>query len=220
MRHNTDTPLQIKARITTLLPPSSSDSPKKVGFSILPHVLSFAAPPETDPLAVHPIASIIECAEVVGVEPRIGLFLDMGVPGTLGFVHISRISSEEKLETLEESTGAYRIGTAHPARVLGFNRMDRLFVLSMENRILQQPYLSIDDIPIGQLVKGRIEKVLDRGGLLLDLGGVRGVVEETHLSDLVLKNPEKKFREGMHVMARVRHFLQCFCFLVLSPEKH
>ena len=169
---------------------------------------------------MHPIASIIECAEVVGVGSMIGLFVDMGVPGALGFVHISRISSEEKLETLEEGTGAYRIGTTHPARVLGFNRMDRLFVLSMENRVLQQPYLSIDDIPTGQLVKGRIEKVLDRGGLLLDLGGVRGIVEETHLSDLVLKNPEKKFREGMHVTARVRHFLQCFCFPILSPEKH
>jgi rRNA biogenesis protein RRP5 len=119
-------------------------------------------------------------------------------------VHISRISSEEKIENLDKATGAYKIGTTHPARILGFNPMDGLFMLSMEKRVLEQPYLRIDDIKIGEVIKGKIEKILDRGGVVITVAdGINGVVEEDHLSDVKLKNPEKKFRVGMEVRARV-----------------
>jgi rRNA biogenesis protein RRP5 len=192
---------QIKARITTLYPNAET---KKVGFSILPHVLSLAPASEVDPLSALPIATIVDQAKIVGVEPAVGLFVDIGVPGVPGFVHISRISSEEKIENLEKATGAYKIGATHPARILSFNPMDGLFMLSMEKRVLEQPYLRIDDIKIGEVIKGKIEKVLDRGGVVITVAdGINGVVEEDHLSDVKLKNPEKKFRAGMEVRARV-----------------
>jgi rRNA biogenesis protein RRP5 len=88
--------------------------------------------------------------------------------------------------------------------------MDGLFMLSMEKRVLEQPYLRIDDIKIGDVVKGKIEKVLERGGVVINVAdGISGVVEEAHLSDIKLKNPEKKFREGMEVRARVGISITC-----------
>jgi len=192
---------QIKARITVRF---SNAGSKKVGFSILPHILQLVSASKTDPFAALPIATTIDQAKIIGVEPNVGLFVDVGVTGVPGFVHISRISSEEKIENLEKTIGAYKIGATHPARILGFNQMDGLYLLSMEKRILEQPYLRIEDIEIGSVVKGKIEKLLDRGGVVIHIAdGIAGVVEEDHLSDVKLKNPEKKFRVGMEVRARV-----------------
>jgi len=196
-----NTLFQIKARITTRF---HNTETKKVSFSILPHVLQLVSASETDPLAALPIATTIEQAKIINVEHNLGLFVDVGVVGVPGFVHISRISSEEKIENLEKTIGAYKIGTIHPARVLGFNPMDGLYLLSMEKRVIEQPYLRVEDIKIGSVVKGKIEKVLERGGVVINIAdGISGVVEEDHLSDIKLKNPEKKFREGIDVRARV-----------------
>jgi rRNA biogenesis protein RRP5 len=116
------------------------------------------------------------------VEPNAGLFVDIGVPKVFGFVHISRVSSEGKIENLEKVDGKYQVGSQHPARVLGFNPMDGLFNLSMEKRVLEQPYLRIEDIKVGAIVKGKIDKILDRGALIVNLAdGISGIVEETIL---------------------------------------
>lgn len=191
----------IKARITTSF--LNSDTPK-VGVSLLPHILSFTQCSETHPFIKLPISTIIEASKVVGVEPNAGLFVDIGVPKVFGFVHISRVSSEGKIENLEKVDGKYQVGSQHPARVLGFNPMDGLFNLSMEKRVLEQPYLRIEDIKVGAIVKGKIDKILDRGALIVNLAdGISGIVEEDHLSDVKLKNPEKKFRVGLEVRTRV-----------------
>jgi rRNA biogenesis protein RRP5 len=82
--------------------------------------------------------------------------------------------------------------------------MDGLYILSMEERVLKQPFLRIEDIKIGEVVKGTIERVLDRGGVVVKVAdGISGIVEEDHLNDVKLKNPEKKFRVGLGVKARV-----------------
>ncbi|KAI5806996.1 rRNA biogenesis protein RRP5 [Geopyxis carbonaria] len=192
---------KIKARITSTVPDSD---PKKVTFSILPHILSLVSASETDPLVALPIGTIIESAKIVGVESRVGLFMDIGVSNVPGFVHISRISSESRVEDLVKDEGPYKIGATHAARVLGFNVMDGLYILSTEKRVIEQPYLRIEDIDVGAVVKGKVEEVLDRGGLVIKLAdGISGLVEETHVSDVKLKNPEKKFRVGTDVRARV-----------------
>lgn len=146
----------------------------------------------------------MDIAKVVAVESKIGLFLDVGVPDKPGFVHISRISSESRIESLVKEEGPYKIGTILRARVTAFSSMDGQYLLSTEKRVLEQPYLRIDDIKVGAVIKGRIGKVLDRGAVIVDVAdGISGIVEDMHLSDVKLKHPEKKFREGLQVRTRV-----------------
>ena len=159
---------------------------------------------ETDPLTALPVGTIIDTAKVLGVESRVGLFVDVGVEGVPGFVHISRVSSEGKLEDLPKDIGEWKVGTVHQARILGFNPMDGLYMASTEKRVIEQPFLRIDDIKVGQVVKGIVQTILDRGGLVISVSdGITGLVEEEHISDVKLKNPEKKFREGSEVKVRV-----------------
>ncbi|CUS13120.1 unnamed protein product [Tuber aestivum] len=197
---------KIKARVIATHP-----EPRKLALSILPHVLSFTQPTENEPTMILPTATILNSAKVLFTEPKTGLFLDVGIPGVPGFVHISRVTSDSKIEVLSKDFGLYQTGSVHKARIIGYNSMDGLYIVSMEQKVLDQPFLRVEDIKIGEVVKGTIDRVLDSGRLIVNLAeGITGMVDELHLSDIKLKHPEKRFREGVEVKARV---------LLIDPSK-
>ena len=207
--------MKIKGRLICTFPTSDS---RKIGFSLLPQVLKLSSEQgktETQtPLEKLPLSSIVSEAKIVRVEPNIGLFVDVGVQNHLGFVHISRVK-DSKIEDLSVTTGLYKLGSVHQARVVGYNAMDGLFLLSMEQHVIDQPFLRIEDVELGSLVKGKIEKILMGSlgikGLIVSLAdGITGLVPEIHFSDVRLQHPERKFKEGMAVNARV---------LSTDPEK-
>ncbi|KAI9785381.1 MAG: rRNA biogenesis protein rrp5 [Geoglossum umbratile] len=204
---------KIKGRIIFTCPNSD---PKKLAVSTRQHILSLTpmkafqgkdTNEKKEPTEMLPISSIIEETKVAKVESNVGLFVDVGVKGVPGFVHISRIS-DRKIESLSESTGPYKLGSVHRARVIGYNPMDGIFLVSMEQKILDQPFLRVEDIEVGQVVKGRVEKLIinaaGAAGVLINLAeGISGMVPEMHMSDVKLLHPERKFKEGVNVTARV-----------------
>jgi rRNA biogenesis protein RRP5 len=201
---------KVKGRIICTFP---NIEPKKLGISLLEHVMSLSAQTsqengqKRDPLDILPISSIVEAITVKRVQPGIGLFVDIGVKGVSGFVHISRVT-DGKIETLSESTGPYKVDSTHRGRIVGYNALDGIYLVSLEQKILEQPFLRIEDVGVGEVVQGKIEKLLINangiGGLLVNLAdGITGLVPEMHMSDVTLLHPEKKFKEGMKVTARV-----------------
>ena len=210
---------KVKGRIICTFPTAEE---KKLGISLQDHIVywrskttSFASVTEnTLPIDVLPVSSIVDEAKVVKVEQGTGVLLDVGVKGVRGFVHISKIS-DGKIETLSETTGAYKLGSVHKARITGYNSLDGLFIASMEPKVISQAFLRMEDVKIGQVVKGTVEKILVNeigvNGLIVKIAeGVTGLVPEVHLSDIHLQHPEKKFKEGSPVTARV---------LSTNPEK-
>lgn len=186
----------------------------KLGISLLPHITTLEKKRPTkstdskkNPTQVLPISSLVETCTVRHVEPDIGLFVDIGIPGLSGFVHISRVK-DGKVEALYESSGPYKVGSEHKGRVVGYNEIDGLFQISFEKSVLEQQYLRLEDVPIGAVLTCEIEKVVvdEKGvsGLIVKIAeGISGFVPEQHLSDVRLQHPEKKFRQGMKVKARV-----------------
>ncbi len=203
---------KIKGRIICNFPTSED---KKLGISLQDHILYWrtkttSSPSVTDgarPVEQVPISTIIKHATVVKIEPGVGIFVDIGVKGVRGFVHISKVS-DGKIETLSECIGPYKLGSVHEARVIGYNSMDGLFIISMEPKVIKQPFFRIEDVKVGQVVKGTIEKLMidatGVSGLLVNIAeGITGLVPEVHLADVHLQYPEKKFKEGSTVTARV-----------------
>lgn len=203
---------KIKGRVICTFPTAED---KKVGISVLDHIVSFGSistfsKATADALTLTqrlPISSIIEEARVVKVEYGIGLFLDVGVKGVRGFVHISKVA-DGKVESLSESSGPYKLGSVHKARVINYNSMDGLFIVSLEPKVINQPFLRLEDVKIGQVVNGSIEKLMvnEKGvnGILVNLAeGITGLVPEVHFADILLQHPERKFKEGSAVRARV-----------------
>ncbi|KAF2851512.1 rRNA biogenesis protein-like protein RRP5 [Plenodomus tracheiphilus IPT5] len=209
---------KVKGRILFTCPDSE---PRRVGVSLLDHVVSLSTrmsgkPKERKPpLELLPVSTIIETAKVIKVAPAIGAFFDLGVRDVVGFAHISRLA-DDKVEFLSEDSGAFKLESTHKARIIGYNDIDGLFQLSLEQKILDQPFLRIEDIKAGQLVKGKVHKLIaDRKGataVLVHLAdGITGLVSELHLADVRLQHPERKFREGVSVKARV---------LYTEPARH
>lgn len=202
---------KIKGRIICTFPTVDE---KKVGISILDHIISLKSIVPTSkvvtdaiaPTEMLPISTILE-VRVVKVEFGMGLFVDVGVKGVQGFVHISK-AADGKVESLSESTGLYKLGSVHKARIIGYNSMDGLFIVTLEPKVINQPFLRLEDVKVGQVVKGTVEKLMvnEKGvnGVLVNIAdGITGLVPEVHLADIVLQHPERKFKEGMAVAARV-----------------
>ncbi|KIW33568.1 uncharacterized protein PV07_00407 [Cladophialophora immunda] len=181
---------------------------KKLGFSVLDNLVdlndtSEAGDEETGKLA---LSSTIESASVIRVEPGLGVYLRLN-QSDRGFVHVSRLS-DKKLDTVSETSGPFKLGSEHKVRVLEYNPVDNLYILSAQKSVIERPFLRFDDVPLGAVVQGTIEKLLvgpsGVQGLLVTLGeGLIGLVPQIHMSDVDLKHPEKKFREGQSVTARV-----------------
>lgn len=189
---------KVKGRLIANFPLSDS---KKLAFSALPQILTDTLTPQA-----LEISSTVDQVEVIDVAPRLGVFVSLP-GGEHGFVHISRLS-DKNVETLLPKGGPFKIGSVHKARIVDYNQIDNLYGVSFQQSVLDQQYLRREDVRAGDVTKGTIEKVLIgedgvRGLLVRIASGIVGFVPQLHLSDVTIKNPEKKFREGSSVTARV-----------------
>jgi rRNA biogenesis protein RRP5 len=185
-----------------------SSETKKVGFSVLENVLGLQSMNDTAVADGRPsVSSVIANTKVVRVEPGLGVYLEVGAGLPKGFAHISRLS-DAKIDSISQTSGPFKLGSTHTGRVLDFNSVDNLLIMSLQEKVVNQPFLRVEDVEIGKVVKGKVERVLigETGitGLIVELSeGVTGLVPELHFSDIILKHPEKKFHEGQVVKARV-----------------
>lgn len=184
-----------------------------IGLTLLDHVLSLRprSLPEgkakIDPLSKFPIGTIIDKAKVINVESGLGIFTYIGAKDGTAFVHVSRMS-EGRVDPPSQTTGPYRSGTSHRARIIGYNFVDGMYLASLEQSVIDQKYLRIEDVPVGELVQGTVEKLIVQKtgstGVIVNIAkGISGLVPEMHLADIHLQHPERKFKEGLAVTARV-----------------
>ncbi|KAF2126331.1 nucleic acid-binding protein [Dothidotthia symphoricarpi CBS 119687] len=209
---------KVKARILFTCPDSE---PRKVGISLLDHVLAFSSrmsgkpKDRKSPLELLPVSTIVDEAKVIKVEPGQGAFFELGTRDVIGFAHVSRLA-DDRVDILSEDAGAFKLASTHRARIIGWNNLDGIFQLSLEQKVIDQPFLRIEDIKAGQVVKGKVHKLIaDKNGapaVLVHLAdGITALVPELHFADVHLQHPERKFREGVDVKARV---------LYTEPARH
>ncbi|KAK9471978.1 uncharacterized protein V1510DRAFT_418923 [Dipodascopsis tothii] len=194
---------KLRARVTSYLP--SADT-KKLRLSLLPHVVALTKSAASEAKGVSdmiPLGLTVSEAKVRYVEPGIGVFVDVGVDGVLGFVHISRLS-DERVTEISPAFGPYKVGSIHRARVIRYSLADGLVTLSMEKKVLDRRYLQFGDVAVGDVADGEIVRLVPSGGLLVALSDdIVGHVNELHISDVKLAHPERKFKPGMKVKCRV-----------------
>ena len=210
-----------KGRIIWTIP--DDDGSRRIGISLLEHMLTLPTPPSklpdnanpklksqaTDLEQRFPLSSIVEEAKVRHVLADRGLF--MTLPSEHGdanaFAHISQIS-DKRTDSLASTSGAYKVETTHKARIMSYNPLDNLYYVSLKPSILEQAFLRIEDLTVGEIVKGTVDRLILGAegitGVLVKLSeSITALVPEMHLSDIQLQHPERKFKEGFPVKARV-----------------
>ncbi|KAL4878878.1 hypothetical protein BJY04DRAFT_220710 [Aspergillus karnatakaensis] len=197
---------KIKGRLLCTFPGSE---PYKIGFTMLDHAQKFTTeghgPNSADDAPA--ISAVIPETTVVNVDPGLGVYVRIGSTKHMGFVHVSRLA-DGQVETISADHGPFSVGSTHEARVIGYSAVDNLYSLSYEKKVIEQPFLRLEDITFGAVVKATINKVLigESGvtGLIVSLtDNITGFIPAVHFADMRLQNPEKKFREGVSITARI-----------------
>lgn len=150
-------------------------------------------------LEAFPVGFVFEePVEIIGADKDF-LYASMGAALIRGQIHKSNIDTDAGI-------AFYNPGTKHKARVIGFNDIDNLLILTMKPKAIDSQFVSHEDIPAGEYVpSAEVAKILPEGkGLVIKIfGEFEAFVPPNQLSDVKLVYPERKFREGGKVKARV-----------------
>jgi rRNA biogenesis protein RRP5 len=111
--------------------------------------------------------------------------------------------SDDHVSSLS-SSGPWKIGSVHRARVTGHFLFDGLVQLSLKPSVLEQKFLKISDVEVGEVVKGTIKRLTEAGLFVSMSGNIDGVVWPNHFADISLKQPSKRFKPGASIKCRVR----------------
>lgn len=95
------------------------------------------------------------------------------------------------------------MGSIHRARVTGYFSLDGTLQLSLKPSVVEQQYFHVDDIKVGEIVKGTIKKLTDNSLFVALSGNIDGVIWPNHYADIQLKHPAKRFKIGATIKCRV-----------------
>lgn len=184
-----------KARIIAVLP---SDGAKRFLLSAQDRVVALG-PVSTEPLAAFPTGYIFEDqVEIAGLDDT---HIFLALPGSIT-AQVHRLNVEEdKFAGID-----YPVGSKHRARVVGFNAFDNVLLASLNPKVIDSKFAIAEDIPVGEYVPAaEVTRILPEGkGLVLKIfGEFEATVAPEHMSDIKLVYPERKFKVGAKVKARV-----------------
>jgi len=129
------------------------------------------------------IGTVIPDAIVTKVDQGMGLRLELPVKkaasGFPAYCHIGKIADGR----IEKITGDHGEGTEHPARIVAFNRLDGIAVVTLQASVIEEPLMMTSDVVVGEIYKG-VVKDFNKGGIRVQLSkNVIGFIPTTHLSD-------------------------------------
>ena len=116
----------------------------------------------------------------------------------------------------------------HQARVTGYHPLDGILQLSLRPSVLSQKFLRVDDVQVGELVRGTVRRLTESALFVQINGSVDGMIWPPHYADILLKHPQKRFKAGATVKCRVSEHISlnaiCLidvhrCFLSTRLEK-
>ncbi|PWN27160.1 hypothetical protein BDZ90DRAFT_232714 [Jaminaea rosea] len=182
-----------------------TSGPRAVALSAAPHVLAMSSGESASLQGQYPIGAKVE-AKVTRTDSDWGLTCSVkgANSSSMAFVHISRVSDDHVVK-LPPRSGPFALGTTHEARVIGHAPTDRLLLLSLQQSTLDKKFMRVNEVEVGSTVRASINRIGANGSaIFLNLGGAfEGVVFPLHFADVVLKKPEKKYKPGATVKARV-----------------
>ncbi|CAL9731883.1 rRNA biogenesis protein Rrp5p [Monosporozyma unispora] len=164
---------------------------KTLLFSTLPHITNLTATlREKEALAAFPVGYTFESTKTKGSDDEY-LYLALN-DELIGRVHKSKIGKLAKTDDLE-------------ARVTGYDTLDGFYELATDPEIIKQKYLRSKDIQIGEVIPNCEIVSVNSSGIQLKLfnGQFVATVPSLHISDTRLVYPERKFKIGSKVKARI-----------------
>lgn len=202
---------KVRARVLYI---DLASQPTRIGLSNAKHVMGLTQPNTTEselgskvfPGKAIPIGRSFETVTIKRIDPRHGLLCSIDGVDIPAYVHISRVADEHLANI--SATGKFRVDSTHRGVVLGYDPVDGLFQMSLQESMVDQPFLRIEDIVVGSVVKGTVAKVSDKGVIVSLAKNIKGFVPLLHCVDSAVtsstkKHVDEKFKEGKSIKCRV-----------------
>jgi len=175
---------------------------KRVGLTLRPHLVTLEASARAGVMPKP--GSIFETAVVRRVDTAIGVLLELksedeNVHPTFGYCHISD-AADEHLDKLEKR---FKVGKKVRARVIGSRAMDSVATVSCKSTVLDQPFLSLEELEPGMQVRGEVVAVEPYGAVVKLAPGVKALCPPNHISDIPGRVTNAKVKEGLSAKFRV-----------------
>ncbi|XP_019939596.2 protein RRP5 homolog [Paralichthys olivaceus] len=173
-------------------------STRLVGLSLRSYLVQPRQGVNTNPSGGDRIGEVVKDCKMTTVHHMSGAMLELP-GGTLAFVH------RNHMKELNKSVNENKVlaKPEHTCRILDFSPMDQIHFATLRWSVIERPYYRYHDLQAGQIVEGKVSVLLSHGMVVHLSNHIKGLVPRTHLSDIILKNPEKKYVEGMKVKCRV-----------------
>ena len=201
---------------------------KRVGLSLRPHLIHYGAPraneapaegpegaaggsdraPDAAAVVLGPgsglprLGFVCEAATVRRVDRDVGLLLELDDGSgarTLGYCHISD-ASDGRVEKLEK---AFKVNATARCRVVGRRAADGVSVVSCRRSVIEQPFLSADELEPGMRVRGEVVALEPYGAVVRLAPGVKALCPPHHVSDVPGRVSSAKVKEGATLQFRV-----------------
>ncbi|XP_077380962.1 protein RRP5 homolog isoform X2 [Festucalex cinctus] len=169
-----------------------------VGLSLRGYIVQPKTRISTIPTGGDRIGEVVKDCRITAMHHNSGAILELP-DKTQVFVHKNHLM-EQKGPSNENKVLAL---PKHICRIIDFNPIDQIYRASLRKTVIEEPFFRYHDLQVGQIVEGRVSALLNRGMVVQLSSHIRGLVPRTHLSEIVLKHPEKKYVEGMKVTCRV-----------------
>uniref|UniRef100_A0A1A8CQL2 Protein RRP5 homolog n=1 Tax=Nothobranchius kadleci TaxID=1051664 RepID=A0A1A8CQL2_NOTKA len=184
---------QVQARVLYVDP-----STRLVGLSLRSYLVQLGSEINPTPPGGDRVGEVVEECRVTAMHHLSGAVMQLP-DKTPAFAHRNHLK-----EPSEEANENRVLATPeHTCRVISFSPMEQMYFVSLRKSVIRTPFYRYDDVQAGQVVEGTVSVLLSCGMLVHLSEHVKGLVPRTHLSDILLKNPEKKYTEGLKVKCRV-----------------
>ncbi|XP_068581648.1 protein RRP5 homolog isoform X2 [Cebidichthys violaceus] len=173
-------------------------SARLVGLSLRSHLVQPGARVDHAPAGGDRVGEVVKDCKMIAMHHMSGAVVELP-DKTLAFVHRNHL--KEPNEPANENRVLAM--TEHSCRILDFSPMDQIHFVSLRKSVIEKRFYRYQDLEAGQVVEGTVSILLDHGMVVHLSDHIRGLVPRTHLSDILLKNPEKKYVVGMKIKCRV-----------------
>ncbi|KAJ8001870.1 hypothetical protein DPEC_G00173890 [Dallia pectoralis] len=168
-----------------------------VGLSLRNHLLR----PGTDLelVATERVGEVVHGCKMTALHHLSGAILELP-DQTQAFVHRNHMKEPRE----EFNLNRVMAQSQHICRIMEFSALEQIHFVSLRLSVIHAPlFRGYHDLQPGQVVEGMVTSMGPYGVTVKVTEHVRGLVPQLHLSDIVLKNPEKQYSVGMTVKCRV-----------------